>query len=347
HLLGDSGKFRIVIGRDLPVDEHSLGTGHAVDLIAGGHGHVDRKHVLTIGCLAPVFDVSGRRNAAQQSDGRVAVEKNFFDVGLEVVGVGAVADFGRADVFQEVQPAQTGFHAVLAEVSLNVHDEGPLGQFFPGGGGVEDFCLVHVVERGAKNFVQGQERTSHSAAGAKKLAPFHAELLCVDRSVIENQLLDLAFDWSLSDWSCLLVRDHLARDRDAAVKQIIPPEFIHPHVVASLAEFTPAGYTAGTMNVTRRRLFRTAVASASGFLLKGSAQISPHNGVSREVAEFIVNTRYDDLPKDVLDLGKKSILDALGLALSGSVAETGPQSRAYVKSLGLSRHDATIIGSSM
>jgi hypothetical protein len=46
-------------------------------------------------------------------------------------------------------------------------------------------------------------------------------------------------------------------------------------------------------------------------------------------------------------LGKKSILDGLGLALSGSVAETGRLSRAYLKSLGLSAGEATVIGTSM
>src|SRR5262245_56386022 len=99
------------------------------------------------------------------------------------------------------------------------------------------------------------------------------------------------------------------------------------------------------MDLTRRGLIRTFAASVS--LLRAPAQTSPHDGVSREVAEFIVGARYEDLPKDVLDLGKKSILDALGLALSGSVAETGPLSRAYVKSLGLSGREASVIGSSM
>src|ERR1051325_2038515 len=57
-------------------------------------------------------------------------------------------------------------------------------------------------------------------------------------------------------------------------------------------------------------------------------------GLTREVAEFIVGTRYDDLPADVVELGRKSILDGLGLALCGSVAETGPPSREYVKLVG-------------
>src|SRR5262249_7999086 len=46
-------------------------------------------------------------------------------------------------------------------------------------------------------------------------------------------------------------------------------------------------------------------------------------------------------------LGKKSILDGLGLSLSGSVAETGPLTRAYLKSLGFSGGVASVFGSSM
>ena len=69
--------------------------------------------------------------------------------------------------------------------------------------------------------------------------------------------------------------------------------------------------------------------------------------MTREVAEFIVNTRYQDIPPEVIDLGKKSILDGLGLALSGSVAETGPLTRTYLKSLGFAGGGATVLGSSM
>jgi 2-methylcitrate dehydratase PrpD len=71
------------------------------------------------------------------------------------------------------------------------------------------------------------------------------------------------------------------------------------------------------------------------------------SGLTREVAEFIVAARYDRVPEDVAELGKKSILDGLGLALCGSVADSGNLSREYVKSLGLARGDATVIGSPM
>jgi 2-methylcitrate dehydratase PrpD len=70
-------------------------------------------------------------------------------------------------------------------------------------------------------------------------------------------------------------------------------------------------------------------------------------GASVEVANFIVNTTYRDVPADVMELGKKSILDGLGLALSGSVAESGRLSLAYLKSLGALKGEATIIGTSM
>src|ERR1700676_4466240 len=102
--------------------------------------------------------------------------------------------------------------------------------------------------------------------------------------------------------------------------------------------------------MNRRNFTRAAAASATS-LFTASAQKPGESarvdGVTREVAEFIVNTSYRDVPADVMELGKKSILDGLGLALSGSVAETGRLSRAYLKSLGLSAGEATVIGSSM
>ena len=94
---------------------------------------------------------------------------------------------------------------------------------------------------------------------------------------------------------------------------------------------------------------RTAAAFFGAPLLPAYAQTEfpQTNGLTRQVAEFIVKTSYADIPADVIALGKKSILDSLGLALCGSVAETGKLGRAYVQSLGLSRGDATVIGTSL
>jgi 2-methylcitrate dehydratase PrpD len=70
------------------------------------------------------------------------------------------------------------------------------------------------------------------------------------------------------------------------------------------------------------------------------------HGLTKYTAEFVVNTQYSDLPPDVVELGKKSILDGLGLALAGSRAETGKLATQYVESLGCCRRDSTVIGTS-
>ena len=59
--------------------------------------------------------------------------------------------------------------------------------------------------------------------------------------------------------------------------------------------------------------------------------------VTREVAQFVGQTRYEDLPDAVIALGKKSIIDGLGLALSGSVAKSGEIVRRYLQALGTPR----------
>ena len=41
------------------------------------------------------------------------------------------------------------------------------------------------------------------------------------------------------------------------------------------------------------------------------------------MAQFVLDTNYDDIPRKVIALGKKSMLDGLGLALAGSVAGSG------------------------
>lgn len=75
-------------------------------------------------------------------------------------------------------------------------------------------------------------------------------------------------------------------------------------------------------------------------------------GLTKYVAEFIVNTRYADIPGDVLDLGKKSMLDGFGLALAGSASTMAPLVRRYVEGLGFDNakwgvRGASIIGTSV
>ena len=65
------------------------------------------------------------------------------------------------------------------------------------------------------------------------------------------------------------------------------------------------------------------------------------------VAEFIAGTAYGDIPDEVLALGKKSILDGFGLALSGNHAGSGALVRAHLSSLGLGPGPSLVIGSAL
>jgi 2-methylcitrate dehydratase PrpD len=69
------------------------------------------------------------------------------------------------------------------------------------------------------------------------------------------------------------------------------------------------------------------------------------SGLTAYVGRFVATTTYEQIPQEVIELGKKSILDGLGLALAGSRAETGLISRKYVQQLGVCNGKATIIGS--
>ena len=105
------------------------------------------------------------------------------------------------------------------------------------------------------------------------------------------------------------------------------------------------------MSLTRRSLVNLALLESAGAVIaRGQSSTPPaeaEDRVTKHIAEFIVRTRYDDVPANVMALGKKSILDGLGLSLVGSIAQTGRLARQYIQALGLSRNDATVIGTSM
>src|SRR5712692_800128 len=107
--------------------------------------------------------------------------------------------------------------------------------------------------------------------------------------------------------------------------------------------------------MNRRDLFKNSLVMSALALGRGRVYASPGPavefpkapGLTKYVAEFIVNTKYADIPADVLDLGKKSILDGFGLALAGSASVMGPLVRQYVQSLGLGDVKASVIGTGM
>ena len=70
--------------------------------------------------------------------------------------------------------------------------------------------------------------------------------------------------------------------------------------------------------------------------------------LTEHIADFVVNLKFSDIPQEPLELGKKSILDALGLALSGSKAETWGLIQEYLKDfVSPPRGGAAVLGSAV
>src|SRR5712664_307050 len=87
------------------------------------------------------------------------------------------------------------------------------------------------------------------------------------------------------------------------------------------------------------------VNSAKGAKVVARSDFPKAPGVTEYVGRFVTTTRYEDIPGEVIELGKKSILDGLGLALAGSKAQTGALCRQYLENLGVCDGKSTIIGS--
>ena len=85
--------------------------------------------------------------------------------------------------------------------------------------------------------------------------------------------------------------------------------------------------------------------SAKGAEALPSSDFPRAPGLTDYVGKFISQTEYEDIPGEVIALGKKSILDGLGLALAGSKAQTGALCRQYLEKIGVCDGKSTIIGS--
>lgn len=72
------------------------------------------------------------------------------------------------------------------------------------------------------------------------------------------------------------------------------------------------------------------------------------SGVTDEVALFIVSAKARDIPTEVAHLGKRSVLDGIGLALAGAASECGGIAHRYLEGLGIvAEGGSTVIGSSL
>jgi 2-methylcitrate dehydratase PrpD len=92
--------------------------------------------------------------------------------------------------------------------------------------------------------------------------------------------------------------------------------------------------------------------SASEAAASSSSYASPSESpapdeVTRHVAEFVVGTRWQDLPPGLIEAGKKSLLDALGLAVAGRRADSGAIVMRYLASLGLTAAKPSIPSASI
>jgi len=105
----------------------------------------------------------------------------------------------------------------------------------------------------------------------------------------------------------------------------------------------------------RRDFCKTSLALA-GLALTGeraealanpAEELPKSPGLTKYVSEFIVNTKYEDIPENVIALGKKTILDGFGLALAGSASTAGPRIRQYIESLGPCGGSSSVIGTKM
>src|ERR1051326_901238 len=108
---------------------------------------------------------------------------------------------------------------------------------------------------------------------------------------------------------------------------------MHPEVSMTRRVFGPLAIVGMGAGWHSRALAQSASSSEKS---KTAKSVGPQP-VTKYVAEFIVNSRLTEIPGDVVELAKKSMLDGLGLALCGSAAASAEIVRNYLKSRGLVR----------
>jgi 2-methylcitrate dehydratase PrpD len=101
----------------------------------------------------------------------------------------------------------------------------------------------------------------------------------------------------------------------------------------------------GRVNLTRKQ-FLTGAAATPFAMATNSVSAADATGLSAEVAAFVATTKYENLPSELIELSKKHILDALGLAVAGEKAESGPIVRRYLAEM--AGHGAsTVLGTTL
>ena len=117
---------------------------------------------------------------------------------------------------------------------------------------------------------------------------------------------------------------------------------------AFLRNAAAAGASLGFLGTSSPKFAIAQAAQASTAKASAEASFPQVQKLTAYTSEFVVNLKFADIPAEALELGKKSILDGLGLALSGSKAETWKLIQEYVKPFGFPpRGGAAVLGSAV
>ncbi len=114
-----------------------------------------------------------------------------------------------------------------------------------------------------------------------------------------------------------------------------------------LASLAKAGAGVGVLGATLGLPRPMVAAGESPAAPPPKPDLAAAKGLTQAVARFVVGTDYAKLPAEVIELGKKSILDGLGLALAGSRAKSGAIVEKYLSTLGLAAGAGTVIGTAL
>jgi 2-methylcitrate dehydratase PrpD len=71
---------------------------------------------------------------------------------------------------------------------------------------------------------------------------------------------------------------------------------------------------------------------------------APPSGLTDEVAAFVVGVEARDLPPEVARLGRRSVVDGLGLALAGARAQASRIARRHLEALGAGQGGSSVVG---
>ena len=117
---------------------------------------------------------------------------------------------------------------------------------------------------------------------------------------------------------------------------------------AFLRNAAGAGFSLGLLRTSGSKFAAAQNAPASTAPASCETSFPQVPKLTTHTAEFVVNLKLADIPAEALELGKKSILDGLGLALSGSKAETWKLIQEYLKPFGFPpRGGAAVLGSAV